>query len=323
MGESAAGNATVEMAGLGDRVRSLRRAAGLTQSDLADGRFSKEYVSQLERGKTRPSRETLEWLAARLDTDLAYLETGVSTLDRERAEAALETASELLAARRYGEAVAAHRATRSLAEAAGAGAIAFRALTGEARARLGTGDLGPSVALVDKARAIADRERLGVLARAELAYLDGFCHYTASEMEPAVADFTRSLGLAERSGLPCDRLRADILDLRSRCYRRLRDLEAAREDAERALELAQEDGDPRRLADALFQACLVAQREGRWVLARSHGREAVPLYEQIGDVVAAARLLNNLAGLEHLLGNRDVAVDLLHRSSTGSSGSSA
>src|ERR1700730_7501749 len=51
---------------LGERLRQLPAAAGLTQSELAGERFSKEYVSQIERGKTRPTRETIEWLPARL-----------------------------------------------------------------------------------------------------------------------------------------------------------------------------------------------------------------------------------------------------------------
>ena len=58
---------------IGERVRALRAARGLTQAALAGERFSKEYVSQIERGKTRPSRQALEWLAARLGTDLEYL----------------------------------------------------------------------------------------------------------------------------------------------------------------------------------------------------------------------------------------------------------
>src|SRR3982750_1376110 len=48
----------------GGRLRQLRVAAGMTQTDLAGERFSKEYVSQIERGKTRPTRETVEWLPA-------------------------------------------------------------------------------------------------------------------------------------------------------------------------------------------------------------------------------------------------------------------
>ena len=62
--------------GLGTRLRQLRVAAGLTQSDLAGDRVSKEYVSQIERGKTRPTPQTLSWIAERLGVDTSYLETG-------------------------------------------------------------------------------------------------------------------------------------------------------------------------------------------------------------------------------------------------------
>ncbi|HWM13170.1 MAG TPA: helix-turn-helix transcriptional regulator, partial [Gaiellaceae bacterium] len=62
---------------LGERVRQLRIARGLTQTELAGERFSKEYVSQIERGKTRPTAETVEWLADRLGVDATFLEIGV------------------------------------------------------------------------------------------------------------------------------------------------------------------------------------------------------------------------------------------------------
>jgi transcriptional regulator with XRE-family HTH domain len=58
---------------LGERVRGLRRARGLTQAELAGERFTKEYVSQIERGKTRPTLQTLEWLAGRLQVDRQFL----------------------------------------------------------------------------------------------------------------------------------------------------------------------------------------------------------------------------------------------------------
>src|SRR5262249_61250640 len=67
---------------LGERLRQLRVAANLTQSELAGERFSKEYVSQIERGKTRPTRETIEWLAARLRVDPGFLANGVATDER-------------------------------------------------------------------------------------------------------------------------------------------------------------------------------------------------------------------------------------------------
>src|SRR4051794_20399430 len=81
---------------LGERLRQLRVSAGLTQSDLAGDRCSKEYVSQIERGKTRPTRETIDWLAARLGVDPGFLANGVSTDERGRLEAAVSRAEVLL-----------------------------------------------------------------------------------------------------------------------------------------------------------------------------------------------------------------------------------
>jgi len=65
------------------------------------------------------------------------------------------------------------------------------------------------------------------------------------------------------------------------------------------------------MADAFFQASLVAQRQGRWVLARSHAEQSRELFAELGDRATVARLLNNLAGLEHLLGDAPRAVELL------------
>ena len=96
--------ATARAPRLGDRVRQLRVAAGMTQTDLAADRFSKEYISQIERGKTRPTSETVEWLAARLGVDATFLASGVSTDDRARAEAVLARAEALVEKLEFGEA---------------------------------------------------------------------------------------------------------------------------------------------------------------------------------------------------------------------------
>src|SRR2546422_7599029 len=127
--------------GLGTRLRQLRIAAGLTQSELAGDRFSKEYVSQIERGKTRPTGETITWLASRLDVDAGYLANGVSTDDRGRVEATLTRAEALAEAHRYEEAVAEFEQVRPALAATGAAQREARALSGEARARMQQGEL--------------------------------------------------------------------------------------------------------------------------------------------------------------------------------------
>ena len=98
--------------GLGERVRTLRVNAGLTQTALAGDRFSKEYVSQIERGKTRPTQETIEWLAQRLGVDAGFLASGVSADERGRIETALARAEALIQNHEYAEALAQFRTIR-------------------------------------------------------------------------------------------------------------------------------------------------------------------------------------------------------------------
>src|SRR5919204_6397712 len=104
---------------LGERLRQLRVAAGLTQSDLAGERFSKEYVSQIERGKTRPTSETIAWLAARLGVDPNFLANGVSADQRSRVEASLARAEALLEDESLDDAVEAFTDVRTAAAATG------------------------------------------------------------------------------------------------------------------------------------------------------------------------------------------------------------
>ena len=296
---------------LGERLRRLRVAAGLTQTELADGRFSKEYVSQIERGKTRPTPETIDWLAERLGVDGAFLGSGVSSAERSRVEAGLARAEALSEANRHDEAIAEFEQVRPALRRAGAPEIELRALSGEAWTRIQRGEVREAVVLLQEARELAEGEIFSDVDRAEVLFRLGVCRYKLSSISTALGLFDEAFGLAERSGLPCDLLRSNILGWRSRCYRRQRDWEAAREDVERALELAESLNDRRNAAHVYFQASLVAEREGHWVLARKYAERARSYYEELSDRENVGRLLNNLGGLAYLLGNPDEAVDFL------------
>jgi tetratricopeptide (TPR) repeat protein len=303
--------AAADPGSLGARVRMLRRSAGLSQAELAAGRFSKEYVSQIERGKTLPTRETLDWLADRLETDREYLEHGVSRAEAGRFEAALRDAEKLVEEHRYDAAVRAFGEARLLAGARATPANSLRLLKGEAWARIREGQLDDAMRLLEQAAAQAVGAGFDDVDRAEVVFEVGVVRYQQSSIPEAMVLFDQALVLADGSGVPSDRLRSDILHWRSRCHRRNRDWVAAQEDAEQALELAEAVSDPRRAADALFQASLVAQRQGRWVLARTYAERARILFAELGDEATVARLLNNLAGLHHLLGDPGRAVALL------------
>lgn len=299
---------------LGERVRALRVAAGLTQTELAADRFSKEYISQIERGKTRPTDATVAWLAERLGVDPAFLSVGVSTEERTKVEALLARAEALSEAHRDDEAVDAFRAARGAVEGTSAPSLELRALAGEAWALQQQGEINPALELLQRARDIAEVSAFSDVDRADVLFRLAVCRYKLSSISTAIALFDEALSLAEGSGLPCGVLRSDILQWRSRCRRRLRDYVAARDDVERALELAQDMGDRAAIANAYFQASHIAQRQGHYVLSRSYAQRAKDLYQQLNDERNVGRLLLMLGGLTLLLGDEEHAVEHLKAS---------
>ncbi len=297
---------------LGERLRQLRVSAGLTQSELAGDRFSKEYVSQIERGKTRPTEETVDWLAARLGVDPGFLANGVATDDRGRLEGALARAEALLeAGGREEEAKEEFVKLGPGIRAAGLPELQVRLLTGLARTESRLGDVRTALELVTEARAIVEGPTFSDVERAEVLMYVGICRLYLASVQTALGLFNEALALAERSGLPCDLLRSRILSWRSRCWRHHRDYEAAREDVERALELAEQMGDLRAIGDAYFHASAIAERQGHWVVARTYAERARTVFETLSDRLNVARLSNNLGMFHFLLGRPERAVEQL------------
>src|ERR671930_144314 len=152
---------------LGDRVHQLRIAKGLTQTELAGERFSKEYVSQIERGKTRPTGETIEWLAARLGVDQSFLETGVSSSERERVESVIARAEAALESNQFEEAVEELAPLGSALDTVAVPSLHLRALLAESWARMSLGEVREAIARLDTARQLAEQPSLCDAARAE------------------------------------------------------------------------------------------------------------------------------------------------------------
>ena len=191
--------------------------------------------------------------------------------------------------------------------------LVFRALVAESTARLYLGELETSLRLAERARALSEGPELGDLHRADAMFRLGCVYLKLSNVSIAVASFTLALELCDRSGAMCDRLRSDVLQWRSRGYQLRRDWDAARADVERALELSIAIDDEHATAHVLFQASLIAERTNQTMLACYYAEESKEIYERLGDRPNYGRLLNNLGGLNFLLGRTDTAVVLLQQ----------
>jgi tetratricopeptide (TPR) repeat protein len=291
-------------------MRQLRIARGLTQTKLGLGRFSKEYVSQIERGRVRPNEAALEWLAERLEVPRRFLETGVSSPEHERTASVISRAEAAIAAREFDQAIA---SLDGLGETTVAlePDLELRAVLAGAMARSELGRIDEALSALMRARDLVDDDSFTDVDRANVLFHIGRCRYRLSSVPTAVALFTEALELMRGSEAIDDRLRCRILRWRSRCYRRQGDWEAARADVEAALELSERLGDGEALAHGYFQASIIAERRGHWVLAHSYAERAKALYEEQEDRLNVGRLLNNLGGLTFLLGDSEKAADYL------------
>jgi tetratricopeptide (TPR) repeat protein len=179
--------------------------------------------------------------------------------------------------------------------------LALRQRVALAWADLYLGDLDAAEDSLAHADAIVQSPRFDAADRADVLFRRGCVALKQGDRAEAVALFTRALDTNARAPLPGSGLAARAHEWRSRIHVAQRDLDAAQRDVERALELA--GGDREAQANALFQASIVAERRKQWLLARCHAEQALELYRQLGKTLSAARVLNNLGGIQFLLGD--------------------
>jgi tetratricopeptide (TPR) repeat protein len=144
--------------GIGESIRTARLNAGLTQRQLAEGRYTKAYISALEKGHAKPSMAALNFIAGRLGLPAAQLLPG-ENVRWPRLEADL-----LLASGRWQEAVDAYEDLTQTAIDRAAHAEILRGQA-EALCRLGRGmdAIKPATEAMDLFRALR-RDHDAVLA---------------------------------------------------------------------------------------------------------------------------------------------------------------
>jgi len=299
--------------GLGERVRQRRVALGLTQTDLAGARFSKEYISQIELGKTRPTPETIDYLSSRLTIDPGYLAHGVTTEDRAHVEAMLARAEALARTHEFQESLELFTDATTAVAATGSPELAARRLLGEGWVLMEHGQIREGLDVLTQAREVVDENELDDSFRAEALFKLGVARVKLGSTHVAITLLSEAHKLLEHSALAPDSLRSQVLAFRAAAYKRVGDIEAAREDAERAIELAEQLGDPRVTGASYMQASLIAEREGRFVLARTYAERAKAKYEEVEDQVQLGKVLNNLGLCQALLGKHDDAFGSLTR----------
>jgi tetratricopeptide (TPR) repeat protein len=231
----------------------------------------------------------------------------VTTLSLVRDDVAdlLGEAELLVAQHRHNEAV--EQLEELWSELRGNAPLALRQRLALAWSEMYRGELERAAELLEHAEIIAQSPRFDAADRAEILYRRGCVALKRSNVADATSLFTRALELNEHAPRPNVLLAANTYQWRSRCYQVRRDWEPAARDAERSLELATRAGDEPSQAHALFQASCIAERRKDWLVARFYAERALELYRKHGETLATARILNNLGGIDFLLGDAAAA----------------
>jgi tetratricopeptide (TPR) repeat protein len=295
-------------------VRALRLDAGLTQAELGGDRFTKEYVSQVELGKTKPSAAAMAWLAERLGVERTALEGDTGPSARAACEVVVARAEAAVEARRYAEAVDELRRVRSGVESSADELLALRHGMALGWALHHLGRLEEAADVLGTAAAAATDEEGAAADHADALYRLGVVRFKMGSHATAVALLDEALRLAGTADRTSDALRVRILNTRAKIRRRQKDFTAAAEDVQQALELARALDDDRVLAETYLDASLVAERRNEYTRARDYAERSKALFERVSDHEYVGKLLNNLGQLHAITGRPDEAVPLLRES---------
>lgn len=287
---------------IGRRLRAARVRAGLTQQQLAAGRYTKAYVSALEHGTAKPSMVALTFLAEQLRVSPATL-LGDDSPTWTRLEADLQ-----LAAGNWQAAADAYEMLLSVkAEDAGRAEL-LRGLS-EALCRLDR----PADAIPVASQAVELFSATGSEADTALAsYWLSFALYLR-ENESEARDILRGILDRIRSGLVADP------DLKVRVLVALSMVESRAGESAKAVTYLEEargaatDLDDRRRAAFLYSIAATSRENGDIEGAIRAGTQSLALYRAAGAAYEEASIENDLALAYLALGNAARAGDLARR----------
>jgi len=281
------------MTDIGDRIRELRIAAGLSQTALAGADFSPSYISLIESGRREPTDSSLSVLATRLDTTSEYLRQGESGPSEAKARLEIDYAKLALAS---GEPAQARDRMLALDLTAIASVLHTDILMTLARAHEGLGDLEASIAVLEPLLAHV-RSRGHHLDSATIATDLVISYLQAGDLHRSVDLGEQVITELEAAGLAGTdehlRLGSTILW----AYVERGDVLFATHRAAQLIEQADALGSPRGRGSVYWNAAIVAEERRDYALAQRYTSRALALIGESGSSRDIARLRMHYAWL--------------------------
>ena len=272
---------------VGERIRRLRLERGMSQSELAAGRLSKGFISQIESGRSRPSPESLRFIAVRLGVPLVALLPGLELAQQQAF--LLRAAEAAVKAREQAEAGTLLDEVRPLVSVPSEVSWYHR-LRGELLIQRNQLEdaLDEALAAFD---AVSAGDASDEMVRA--CNLIGRVHALAGRMPACLLYFDRAASLAVHSTVS-PAVRALVHSNRGNAHIRLGDPGHAIQAYEQARSAAEDAEDLWQLAIAHMGLGEAARQRSDLPAAIAHAERAVTLFERIEMRQLQAQILHNL-----------------------------
>lgn len=286
---------------VGDRLRSAREAAGLSQRQLSFPGCSPAYISRIESGDRIPSLQLLRELGRRLGVSEDHLATG-SQSQFERGAALIE--AEVLLRLNELDAAEDHY-TKALKEA-GTDSVRAGALAGLGHIEFRRGDPRAAIERFESALVLfgTDESR-----HPDLADNLGRAYAMVGEHESAIGVFERCREAAERRGDTL--LEIQFAVLLSHALIDSGNLGRAEELLGTALALGKGSENPSVRAQLFWSQSRLQGERGNPEAAAHYARRALEILRLTEDTYRTARAHQLLAYIELDRGNAQEALDLL------------
>ncbi|MEA2662822.1 MAG: hypothetical protein QOH08_2394, partial [Chloroflexota bacterium] len=306
-----AATASVSTSGqtLGERVRSARRAAGLSQAQLAGDELTKGFISQIESGLVRPSIRSLQHIAQKLGRSLDYFiadeplaATKRVTFHRLAAEAAAERRDW---AATEEQSVAGLAVATDALERAAFLRLAANAALNQGRREEAFDHITTGLALIDVAKHPLDVARL--------LYVRGLAYGDAGQLVASTEAFETVRDIIERYEILEPRLRARVSVALGTTYRRLGRTTKAIASYESALATASRANELKLAAQGFMGIAVSHYDAGDLDAAIASYERALDLFERVADTSFELDVRQALASIHFQQGHVAQARDLSDR----------
>ncbi|MGN6473980.1 MAG: helix-turn-helix domain-containing protein [Mycobacteriales bacterium] len=283
---------------LGQRIRNLRLARGLTQSGLADGAVTVGYISRIEAGQRRPDVALLERFAAVLGTTADHIVTGVEPARADEIMLTLLNAELALETGAAGEALDTLGGVTGLAGADLPPEARQRADFLRARALEAVGRYDEAIVALEQV--IEATAPNGPFLPALIAL--SRCHRETGELNLAIEVGERALEALKEGGIDGGDESVRLAVTVAAAYFERGDVGHAVRMALRAVDQAEKMGSPQAQAAAYWNASAFES-------GRGNAAAAIPLAERAIALLALGEDRRNLARLRAQLGVMLLALD--------------